>query len=55
MLVITDDSTRTDLAEALTHLAHRAGRVTCVDPAHAAIHADIDELLNAWQAAEELD
>lgn len=51
MLVITDDSTRAEIAEALTHLSHRAGRVTVADKAHAAIHHDIDDLLAAYLAA----
>ena len=52
VLAITEDSTRADLAEALAHLSRKAGRVTVADAKHAAIHHDIDDLLDAWMRAD---
>lgn len=50
-IVVSDDSTREEVAEALTHLARKASRV----PAHwtdrkAAIHAAMNDLLDQYEA-----
>lgn len=51
---ITDESSRADIAEALTHLAAYAARqqhhVDCVRWVRA--HERIDELLGDWERAE---
>ena len=38
---------RDEITEALTHLAHDAGRLALADPAHARKHEKIDRLLDA--------
>ena len=53
MLVITDDSTRADLAEAIAHLRTKQRRM----PEHwtdrrAEVGEEIDELVAAWLVAE---
>lgn len=48
-LVVTADTTRSELEEAMTHLAHRASRVPWFFPEYSRLHDRINALLGYWQ------
>lgn len=58
MLVIDDDSTRDDLELALGYLREKAAQARRQgakgDAVVAAVHADIDSVLTAWEARAEV-
>lgn len=50
MIVVTDESSRADLAEAICHLRAKQ-RAACLAEIRAEVGAAIDELLDAWAKA----
>lgn len=52
MVIVTEDSTRSQIAEAITHL--RAKQLRCVIPSTAAeVGEEVDRLLDEWASKAE--
>lgn len=51
-LVITDDATRAEIAEAIAHLRAKAQRLSRHDPRRAEIDDEVDLLVDEYLAAD---